>query len=91
MDAPLDRGATLQGHTHVSHADTLAHAAPGYELGGAYIGPSRQTHWAQRAHTHQRTPAKAQGLRGLPRLPAGQPASLRGGAHAQRPTNVPEG
>ena len=24
MDAPGDRGATLQGHTHVSHADTLA-------------------------------------------------------------------
>jgi hypothetical protein len=24
MDASLDRGATLQGHTHVSHADTPA-------------------------------------------------------------------
>jgi len=25
MDAPRDRGATLQGRTHVSHVDTLAH------------------------------------------------------------------
>ena len=24
MDAPRDRGATLQGRTHVSHVDTLA-------------------------------------------------------------------
>jgi hypothetical protein len=24
MDVPRDRGATLQGHTHVSHVDTLA-------------------------------------------------------------------
>jgi hypothetical protein len=25
MDAPRDRGATLQGYTHVSHVDTLVH------------------------------------------------------------------